>query len=464
MAWSAYGWPANRAVPSVNNPNTKPSDQRYCVTTALVIGAGIAGPVAALALRRAGIETEIFESHDDVADNVGSWLTIAVNGLDALAAIDAHHVVTSTGFTTSHNELMSHRGAPLRRFDIGGSLADGTKSQTVKRAALYRALIAAARHNGVAVHFSKKLAAAESNDDKTATARFTDGTSRTADLIIGCDGLRSVVRSTIDPVAPPPRYVGMVNYGGYAPAESYPAALRTPVGTWQMRYSKNAFFGHVTDPTGGSVWFVNEPRDEVTPSERENTTAELWRKKLIDLFAGEPGPAAALIAAGQLDIAADNVYDHPSTPHWHNGVNMLVIGDAAHAPSSISGQGAGMAIEDAVTIAQCLRDITDIGEAFAAYESIRRTRVERMVNQETRGISNKLPGRVAYGSIPRLWRGADSGEVTLFDRFESRTREAALKTIYRWFITQQTTRWAYEHHIDWNIRMHSTRSASLARL
>ena len=417
----------------------------------LVIGAGIAGPVVALALLRAGIATEIFESYDFVSDDVGSWLTIAINGLDALQAIDAHHIVTSVGFTTSHNRLMSRRGTELRTFSIGDALSDGTKSQTVKRAALYRAFIDAVTKAGIPVHFAKHLVRTESLPDGRVVAHFADGSEATADLVIGCDGLRSAVRSTIDPTAPPPRYVGMVNFGGYAPADAYPAALRTEVGVWEMRYSQRAFFGHVTDPTGGSVWFVNQPRPEVSRAERDNTSGELWRKQLVELFADDPGPAAALIAAGQLDIAADNVFDHPSTPRWHTD-NMVVIGDAAHAPSSISGQGAGMAIEDAVVLAQCMRDIPHLPDALAVYEHTRRERVERMVDQQSRGISNKLPGRVAYGSIPRPWgRERETPAVSrVLDRVEERTREMALRVIYRWFITQKTARWAYEHHIDWN--------------
>jgi 2-polyprenyl-6-methoxyphenol hydroxylase-like FAD-dependent oxidoreductase len=418
---------------------------------ALVIGAGVAGPVAALALQRAGIEACVFEAHKVRAEEVGSYLTIAVNALDALAAIDAHHVVTSVGFPTSHNRMMSCAGTPLRTFAIGKALRDGTQSHTVKRDRLYRVLVDEATRRGVVTTYGKRLVGAATNARGEVVARFADGSEAVGDLLIGCDGIRSVVRDVIDPDAPPPRYVGMVNFGGYAPPGSFPISLGTEPGLWNMRYGRRAFFGHVTDPDGGVVWFVNAPRDMVTAEERATTTAEQWREQLIALMADDIGPAAALIAAGDIDIAADNVFDHPSTPRWCND-SMVVIGDAAHAPSSISGQGAGMAIEDAVVLAQCLRDVPDTSHALVTYEAIRRVRVERMVEQVARGVSNKLPGRIAYGSLPRLWprrRRTTPGRVSPFS-FEQRLRDTLLRVVFLCLITEETTRWTYDHHIEWS--------------
>src|SRR5690349_17834616 len=111
------------------------------------------------------------------------------------------------------------------------------------------------------------------------------------------------------------------------------------------------------------------------------------------LFAGDQGPALDLIRRGWLELAGDNTFDLPHVPRWYRG-RMVVLGDAAHAPSPTSGQGVSMAMEDGVVLAQCLRDLPSIAEAFAAYEQRRRTRVERIVAVGARGSSAKVPGAV----------------------------------------------------------------------
>ena len=84
----------------------------------------------------------------------------------------------------------------------------------------------------------------------------------------------------------------------------------------------------------------------------------------------------------------------PPVPHWHRG-RMVLVGDAAHAPSNSSGQGASLAIESAVQLARCLRDLPDSRRAFAAYERLRRTRVEKVAARAARINQAKAPGAVA---------------------------------------------------------------------
>ena len=105
------------------------------------------------------------------------------------------------------------------------------------------------------------------------------------------------------------------------------------------------------------------PRDPITPAERAATSTEAWQRQLAELFADDDGPAVDLIRGGELDLAGDNTYDRPHVPTWHSG-RMVIIGDAAHAPSPSSGQGASMAMEHAVVLAKCLRDVGSIPDPF----------------------------------------------------------------------------------------------------
>jgi 2-polyprenyl-6-methoxyphenol hydroxylase-like FAD-dependent oxidoreductase len=147
------------------------------------------------------------------------------------------------------------------------------------------------------------------------------------------------------------------------------------------------------------------------------------------LFAGDHGPAGRLIAAGRLELAGDSTHDLPSVPTWYKGP-MVIIGDAAHAPSPTSGQGASMAAEDAVILAKCLRDLPDIPRALAAFERLRRRRVERIVAQGARTGRSKTPGPVG-----RVLQGL------------------ILPLVFRFLVTEKSLAWIYAHHVDWDARV-----------
>jgi FAD-dependent urate hydroxylase len=388
---------------------------------ALIAGGGVAGPVTAMALQRAGIEAVVYEAHVPGTGEAGSYLTVATNGLDALRAIDADKPVLAAGFPTPTNVLLSGSGRRLGVVSNGGRLADGTVSHTIKRARLYRALHDEAAARDIRTEYGRRLVGAEVHAGGGVTAAFEDGTRETGDLLVGADGVHSVTRRLLDPAAPAGRYVGLVNFGGYTPDS---AGTAEP-GAWHMIFGRRAFFGYVVDPDGGTVWFANVPRPAVTAAERAATSAEQWQRQLVELFASDHGPASDLIAAGTLELAGDSTNDLPSVPTWHKGP-MVIVGDAAHAPSPTSGQGASMAAEDAVVLAQCLRDLPDIPQALAAYERLRRSRVERIVAQGARTGSAKTPGPV--------------GRVL---------RDLALPLVFRFLVTDRSTAWIYRHHIDW---------------
>jgi FAD-dependent urate hydroxylase len=392
------------------------------MTRALIIGGGVAGPVAAMALQRAGIGAVVYEAHTPADEEVGSYLTVATNGIDALRAIDADKGVLAGGFPSPTNLLLSGTGRRLGAVSNGGRLPDGTTAHTIKRARLYRTLLQQATDRGVPIEHGKRLVHAKATADGGVLARFGDGTQAAGDVLIGADGIHSTTRRLIDPAAPGGRYVGLVNFGGY----THEAAPGAEPGVWHMIFGRRAFFGYVVDPAGGTVWFANVPRTKVSEAERAATTAEQWQRRLVDMFAGDHGPASDLVAAGRLELAADNTHDLPRVPTWHKGP-MVVIGDAAHAPSPTSGQGASMAAEDAVVLAKSLRDLPDLPRALAAYEGLRRRRVERIVAQGARTGSTKTPG--------------PAGRVL---------RDLLLPLVFRFVVTERSMAWIYDHHVDWD--------------
>jgi 2-polyprenyl-6-methoxyphenol hydroxylase-like FAD-dependent oxidoreductase len=387
------------------------------------VGGGIAGPAAAMALRRAGIEAAIYEAREAGADEAGAFLTLASNGLDAMRAIDAHRLALSEGFPTPRMEIRSGTGKHLGEVPNGGALPDGTVSQTLKRSDLYRVLRDEAVRRGVHVEFGKRLLEAEVAPEGEIVARFEDGTEAEGDLLIGADGVHSRTRRIIDPSAPEARYVPVLNIGGYARG----VRVEAEPGTFRMVFGKRAFFGYAVHPSGEVWWFANPPRaEEPTRAELAAIGTERWRGMLTDLFADDATPAVDIIRATPGELAGWATHDLPSVPDWHRGP-MIVIGDAAHATAPSSGQGASMAVEDAVVLARCLRDLPETGQAFAAYERLRRGRVEKIVAHGARTSNSKAAGPVGRA-----------------------LRDLMMPMILKRVARGGSLAWMHDYHIDWD--------------
>ena len=189
---------------------------------------------------------------------------------------------------------------------------------------------------------------------------------------------------------PAPRYLGLLNAGGFTTGPIDAEIDRTP-GVVSMAFGKRAFFGWSAAPDGSVWWFANPPSKR--PIERRDWTEAAWRAHLLELFAADAIPAGAIIRATGEVLGPWNTYDLPRVPTWRSDRTVLV-GDAAHAASPSSGQGASMAIEDAVTLGRCLARQPEVTTALADYEGLRRRRVEKVVAVGRRNGSAKTAGPV----------------------------------------------------------------------
>ncbi|MEU8274739.1 FAD-dependent monooxygenase [Microbispora bryophytorum] len=337
------------------------------VTSALVIGGGIAGPVTALALARAGIRATVYEARDSAADGGGAMLSLAPNGLDALRIVGADEAVRAVGQPVPGVVMADGAGNRLAEF---GGFPGLPPTLAMPRAALFRALADHATAAGVRIDHGRRLVRAEETSEGV-TATFADGATATADVLIGADGIRSTVRTLIDPGAPGPEYGGVLSFGGYADG----GGVRAERGVMHFAFGRT-FIGYWRLPDGRVCWFASLPRTEpLTYAEVVRVPAADWLARLRDLYAGHVPGEKLLAGTGPADLMITGPMERmPSVPRWHRG-RMVLVGDAAHAPSSSSGQGASLAVESAVELARCLRDLPP-AEAFAAFERLRRPRVE----------------------------------------------------------------------------------------
>ncbi|GIJ46009.1 FAD-dependent oxidoreductase [Virgisporangium aliadipatigenens] len=335
----------------------------------LVVGGGVAGTATALALRRYGIPSTVFEAYGAGGDDAGAFLTVMAGGMSALASIDAADAVVAVSYPAAAVETFTADGTHLKHGDIAGP------ARTLSRAALYRALQELAVEREIEIAHGRRMVDATRTGGGGVEVRFADGSRRDGDLLVGADGIHSLTRRLIDPQAPSPRYTGQHVVYGYADGQPVPSAPDA----YHMVFGSRAFFGF-TAPGDGRTWWFTRINGESRPA---GTTPAQWRDLALAAARVDDGPAAAIIGATGEHVVGGDSYDIPTTPHWHDD-RMVLVGDAAHAASPAAAQGASMAVQDAVALAEALHEQAEPAAAFAAYAARRRPPAEETVAASAR--------------------------------------------------------------------------------
>jgi 2-polyprenyl-6-methoxyphenol hydroxylase-like FAD-dependent oxidoreductase len=375
----------------------------------LIIGGGVAGTAAALALHKAGREAVVFEAHPHTAQDIGAFLTLAGNGMRALIELDAADAVAAAGFRLTRMQVMDGNGAVLAEVPLGEHDHPLATYRCLRRAELTLGLQAEAQRRGIEIRHGARLASV-AEDEAGVTAVFADGSSATGELLIGADGLNSVARPLIDSAAPGPLYAGQRVFYGY----STEAAPPTEPERITMIRSSNAAFGYTVSPAGETFWFARVTGEAATAQQIERTAPAQWREELVPLLRRDATPAADIVAATGSELMLTNARQLPLGVKWSTR-RSVIIGDAAHAASPATGQGASMALEDAVVLAKALRESAAIVPALAAYERLRRPRAERNIvvsGQLTAGApAQPGSGRPAHPGGPERRVGRPDEEL-----------------------------------------------------
>jgi FAD-dependent urate hydroxylase len=363
---------------------------------AIIIGGGIAGPALGVFLRHLGYDVALFEARDHAAGE-GGFLTLSANGMHVLRALGCEAALRAAAFPWHGLVFQNADGVPLGALDRSADERQfAAEGVVVKRADLNRVLDAAARAAGVQVHRGARLVHVQ-QAEKNVTAQFADGTSATADLLFGCDGLHSTVRPMALPDAPAPVYTGVLDSGGFVPNMGW-----APRATMTMVFGRRALFGYFVASEDEIFWFshIVEPVEPARESIRAADTAIL-RAELLEQHAEDPKEAMALLRAGA-PLGRWPIYDMPPLARWHHD-RVCLLGDAAHATSPHEGHGASLALEDAQVLASALTQHDGNAAAFAAFQAARKPRVERLV-----GAARRMG---ATGSTDTRWAAGDSNPV-----------------------------------------------------
>jgi 2-polyprenyl-6-methoxyphenol hydroxylase-like FAD-dependent oxidoreductase len=364
----------------------------------VVVGGGIAGLSAAIGLRRAGHDVVVLERAARI-EAVGAGITLFANAVRALDRLGVGDAVAARGAAAKRSAILTWKGDELTQ--VPPDLLEGTIA--VHRADLQAELAAACGQ----VRLGVEVTAVQQRDD-AVVAVAADGSEERGDLLVGADGLSSVVRRAITDA--PIRYAGYTAWRGVSSVPVEPGRLTESWGVGER-------FGLVDIGRGRTYWFATKNALEGEPDEPQGRKAEVVRR-----FSGWHEPIAAVVeAAGEDAILRNDVYYLEPLPRWSDG-RLVLIGDAAHASTPGIGQGAAQAIEDAVVLADRLAHSDGLPIALAEYEAIRRPRAEAVLKMSRR------TDRAAQLASPLGWRLRNA----LVRRLSERTQRRQLEPLVRY--------------------------------
>ena len=343
---------------------------------AIIIGCGIAGPVLSLALEKCGIQSTIYESQKTPKDHAGLYMYLGPNGVNVLKTLgieenirNAGHHCSNMVFQNNDDKIIAeiNTNEDQKRYGVDGII--------IKRGSFQKILRQQVESHNIKIEWDKKLVNIKTSDE--IIVEFKDGTAVQGDFVIGCDGIHSHTRKTIFPEGVVPKYTGVVVAGTIS--QNQP---KTPTNELSFYFGNKAYLNYFVTSDGDAMWGAHLKIDQTSLIDLKSLSPEMWKQKILNLFKEDADYITDFIK-NENNITKLPLYDLEFLPEWHKGL-VCLVGDSAHATTPHAGQGASLAIESALVLAKCLRDIPNTQNAFKKYQSLRQSRVEKMISMARR--------------------------------------------------------------------------------
>ncbi|MCL2899076.1 FAD-dependent urate hydroxylase HpxO [Brenneria tiliae] len=336
---------------------------------ALIIGGGIGGLCAAIALRRCGIETEVFEAVKEIKP-VGAALSIWPNGVKCLNYLGMKEQVRQLGGPMHYMAYNDYRkGRTLTRFSLNPLVESvGERPYPVSRAALQTMLLET--YGRDKVQFGKRVSGVEDTADGV-TAWFEDGCRVNADFLVAADGTHSAIRPYVLSQQVERRYAGYVNWNGLVAIDETIA----PANQWTTFVGEGKRVSLMPIAGNRFYFFFDVPLPKGLPEDRSTVRDDLQR-----YFAGWAEPVQKLISAINPETTNRiEIHDIEPFKQLVRG-RVALLGDAGHSTTPDIGQGGCAAMEDAVVLAIALQtNSLGITDALQRYQEKRSDRVRDLV-------------------------------------------------------------------------------------
>jgi salicylate hydroxylase len=371
----------------------------------IVVGGGIGGLAAGIALHNAGLEPLVLERAPELTE-IGAGLGLAANALKALDHLGAADPIRARGVIAGQSVWLElDDGAHIFTQQFGSMVERyGDTYYCAHRADLIDSLAASLPESCVRVA-SPVVGIAQ--DDVGATVTIAGGDELRCDLVVGADGLRSTVRASLFD-EPTPRFTGYVTWRCLVPASRVPSRFGDQITVWLGR-GRHAMLYPIRDALFNFSGFV--PAEEVH-RETWNPSADV--DDLMRSFTGACEEVISLIEAVETALITPLYFRDP-LERWGT-LRVTLLGDAAHPAPPSAGQGASMALEDAVTLAECLRRSGADGAEEYAQRRMERTRRMLVASRINLGLFNEndpAQARARNGRLRGLQRLDPDGESTV---------------------------------------------------
>lgn len=387
-----------------------------------VLGAGIGGLTAAIALARRGARVTVLEQAPEIAE-VGAGLQITPNGSAVFKALELDQRLADIGIPLEAVELRDYRrGAPVMRMDMRQAThGNDNPYLLVHRADLIQMLAEAAHRHGVSLLLGKQVAGVAIGFDQ-ATLPMIDGPQRNTKFLIGADGIRSLTRQSLN-TKKKPTFTGQVAWRATVEAAYIPVYDIPPVATVFMGPKRHL----VTYPLRGGRQI-----NIVAVEARDTWAAEGWHHmddpaNLQAAFSGFAPEVRKLLKLCE-NVHLWGLFSHPVAETWSQG-GTAILGDACHPTLPFLAQGANMAIEDAWVLARELDRFDDSQDGFAAYRAKRYNRVRRIV-KASKGNTG------IYHLSPKPLRFVAHSGMRLIDRFAAKQMMKRFDWLYGLDVTR----------------------------
>lgn len=339
-----------------------------------IIGAGIGGLAAGIALRKKGFEVQIYERAPSFKP-IGTGIAIAANAMAVFADLGIAEAVAAAGNPIDFACMGRPDGSAIAKVDTKKLSATlGFTTIAIHRADLHDVLAGAFGHDRI--HCDSGLASVEETGARVR-ATFTNGQSVDADILVGADGLRSRVRECVFGESPL-RSAEQSCWRGIVDRDAMNRPDRVIRGeAWEL-WGRGARFGYAMVNARQIYWYA-VISDAVADFAVEDTAAfrrkfaPMWNETVRDMLTTTPDST----------IIAAPLMDRLPSPAWHTD-RVVLLGDAIHPTTPNMGQGACMAIESAWALAHCLSVDPNPRAAFTRYHAMRAARTRTITTQSFR--------------------------------------------------------------------------------